>query len=209
MALSIATYAELQTAIANYLNRDDLTSIIPTFIANAEAQINRDVNHWRQETRTDISVSSQYYDLPADWRSAVRLSVSTAEGPVEIEQVSLSDITDMRTVSADTANTPRFYAIAGGSLEFYPTPSSTVTVSLVYRATIPALSDSNTSNWLLAHGPDVYLHGSLIDAYTYLHDDQRLQPTTALYTRAVQSLNADSKRAKFGGTGLRVRVNSY
>jgi hypothetical protein len=31
------TYAELKTAIANYLNRSDLTSDIDTFIDNVEA----------------------------------------------------------------------------------------------------------------------------------------------------------------------------
>ena len=35
------TYAELKTAIANYLNRSDLTSDIDTFIDNVEAELNR------------------------------------------------------------------------------------------------------------------------------------------------------------------------
>jgi hypothetical protein len=35
------TYSELKTAIANYLNRSDLTSDIDTFIDNVEAELNR------------------------------------------------------------------------------------------------------------------------------------------------------------------------
>ena len=39
--MAIGTYAELQTAVANWLDRDDLTDRIPEFIALAEAKMNR------------------------------------------------------------------------------------------------------------------------------------------------------------------------
>ena len=38
--MAIGTYAELQTAVANWLDRDDLTARIPEFIALAEAKMN-------------------------------------------------------------------------------------------------------------------------------------------------------------------------
>ena len=40
--MAITTYAELKSSIANWLNRDDLTSVIPDFISLTEAGINRD-----------------------------------------------------------------------------------------------------------------------------------------------------------------------
>ena len=43
--MALNTYTALKTSIADFLNRDDLTSVIPDFIALAEAQINRDVRH--------------------------------------------------------------------------------------------------------------------------------------------------------------------
>ena len=39
--MAIGTYSELQTAVANWLDRDDLTDRIPEFIALAEAKMNR------------------------------------------------------------------------------------------------------------------------------------------------------------------------
>jgi hypothetical protein len=39
--MAISTYAELQTAVANWLDRDDLTARIPEFITLAEAKIRR------------------------------------------------------------------------------------------------------------------------------------------------------------------------
>lgn len=73
--MSITTYAELQTAIADFLNRDDLTATIPTFIDLAEANFQRDVDHWRRETSTTTSVNSRYSALPSDFSSLVRLSL--------------------------------------------------------------------------------------------------------------------------------------
>jgi len=39
----ITTYAELQTSIATWLVRDDLTAIIPDFITLAESKFKRDI----------------------------------------------------------------------------------------------------------------------------------------------------------------------
>jgi hypothetical protein len=46
--MALTTYAELKTSIADFLNRDDLTSAIPDFITLAEADMQRRVKHWRQ-----------------------------------------------------------------------------------------------------------------------------------------------------------------
>ena len=51
--MAITTYAELQSSIADFLDRDDLTSVIPTFISLAEADMNRQIRHWRQEKRAN------------------------------------------------------------------------------------------------------------------------------------------------------------
>ena len=39
--MAITTYAELKTAVGDWLNRSDLDSVIPNFISLAEAQFNR------------------------------------------------------------------------------------------------------------------------------------------------------------------------
>ena len=39
--MAINTYSTLQTAVANWLDRDDLTDRIPEFVSLAEATFNR------------------------------------------------------------------------------------------------------------------------------------------------------------------------
>ena len=44
--MALTNYSELKSSIADFLNRDDLTSVIPTFISLAEAQFARDLRHY-------------------------------------------------------------------------------------------------------------------------------------------------------------------
>ena len=46
--MAIGTYAELKTAIANFLARDDLTDRIPEFISLAEARMSHRPESWIQ-----------------------------------------------------------------------------------------------------------------------------------------------------------------
>ena len=73
--MAITNYTNLQTTIADFLNRDDLTSVIPTFIQMAEAQINREIRHWKMEARVSgqQSAGDEYMQIPADWLETIRM----------------------------------------------------------------------------------------------------------------------------------------
>ncbi len=49
--MAITTYSELKTALGNWLNRDDLTAVIPDFISLAETDINRKLRHYKMIER--------------------------------------------------------------------------------------------------------------------------------------------------------------
>ena len=70
--MTINTYATLQTAVADFLNRADLTATVPTFIALAEAGIDRDLRHWKMENRSVAEINSQYSQVPTDWLDTIR-----------------------------------------------------------------------------------------------------------------------------------------
>jgi hypothetical protein len=116
---------------------------------------------------------------------------------------------DRRYRNADTTGKPHYYAITAGEIEVYPTPDGTYTAELYYYSRIPALSDSNTSNWVLEYFPDAYLYGALVHSTFYLKDDARVQGFAALYQSALDSINADSESSKFGGSGRRMRIRAY
>ena len=203
--MAITSYATLQTAVADFLNRDDLTSIIPTFIQLAEAQMNRDIRHWKMETRSSgqQSAGDQYMQIPADWLETIRFHV-TGGGTSPLDLISRAAMADKRQGANDTSGTPRYYCHADSQFELYPTPDATTNVELLYYAKIPALSAG--ANWLISEAPDVYLYGSLIHSAPYLQEDGRVAVWAQMYSAAVQRLNDASEKARYSGSGLTLKV---
>ena len=193
--MSITTYAELKTAIADFLNRDDLTAVIPTFISLAEAQIARDVRHWKQEKRVTTSVDERYENLPNDWLEIKLVALTTGK---MLQTVSMSEMAEMRAASG-TAATPRYVRLTADQIEFYPTPNAATDISMLYYARIPALSDTDTTNWLLTDAPDVLLYGALVHSAPYLADDARASIWGALYQAGVGKLNLESQKGQTAG----------
>jgi len=206
--MAITTYDELKSSIANWLNRDDLTAVIPDFISMAEANFNRSVRHWRMEKRSTAIANTQYTALPEDFIEPLRFSI-TSGTTTRLEMLSQAQMLDRRESSDNVANNSRFYAITDGSIELLPTPSSDQTLEMVYYSRPTALSDVNNSNWLLTYYPDAYLYGALVHSAPYLADDSRLQVWAALLQSAIDAINYDSDKAKHGGAGHRMKIRSF
>ena len=206
--MAITTYDELKTSIGNWLNRDDLAAVIPDFIMLAEHQMERAVRHYQMIERSSGDLDSQYSAVPADWLETIRFSI-TDNTTSKVEQTTASDLMDMRASGLNRAGQPKFYANLGNTFELYPTPDQTYAIELLYYQRIPALSASQTSNWLLSEAPDGYLYGSLLQAAPYLGEDERVAVWSNLYSTAISSLNAASEKARYSGSPLRMKLKSY
>lgn len=196
MAL-FATYADLKTSIANWLNRGDLTSRIPEFIRLAEAMFNRDIR-WRGMAVEDVvtdGITAQYEDLPADVLElrAIWFATDPVVRPVYRTPAVLED---WIAANPGAQGTPAQYTILGSRIKFDRVPTGAPVLHMESLAQIPALSDSQTSNALLEAHPDIYLNGSLMQAEPFLKNDERLPVWTALYQNAVQALHKADKRSQ-------------
>ena len=56
--MSLSTYSELKTSVANYLVRDDLTSVIPDFITLTENRLNRELRIRANVARAQTTTTS-------------------------------------------------------------------------------------------------------------------------------------------------------
>ena len=204
--MALDTFAGLKATIADYLNRDDLTTIIPSFISIAEAKFNRKIRVRQMVTRAEGQIETAFFAYPADWLSIKEFQLNT--NPItKLEYVTETYANELRSNQYISTGKPLFYTIVGSQLEFIPTPDATYSAELTYYAKIPALSDSNTSNWLLLYAPDLYLYGALIEATPYLKDDERLATWSQLYTNSLGDIEVADQRASASSTSV-VRARS-
>ena len=69
--MALVNYSDLKTSIADWLNRSDLTSVIPDFISLAEASFNKEIRNRKMIKRATATIDSQYSAVPADWLQTV------------------------------------------------------------------------------------------------------------------------------------------
>lgn len=207
--MAISTYAELQTAVANWLARDDLTSRIPEFIALAEAKFNRDLRCIQMEKRSTATINlassePEYLSLPLDFQVMRRVRVSSVEGKPRLEFLVGAQAEEFREAIANVVGRPKYFTVFGDELELIPTPDEAYIIEMVYRANIPALA-SNSTNWLLTLAPDAYLYGGLMESAPYIKEDARVQTWAQGYGYAIDGLNRLSMDKTYGSGPLVVR----
>jgi len=206
--MALTTYAELQTSIAEFLNRDDLTAKIPDFITLAEAQMNAELRHWRMEKRATASLDSQYTAVPLDFIQPVRFSIIGSQIS-SLSQTDSKTITDLRAANSNALGRPTEYTIIDGSIEVFPTPDTTYTLELLYYENLDALNNGNTSNWVLQYYPNAYLYGALLHSAPYLMEDQRINTWAQFYQKAIDDINAEAVNSKTAAAGRRIKIRSY
>ena len=191
------TYTELKDIIADELNRQDLTSVIPTFIRMCEASLNRDLRHWKMEKRASTTFNDRYHTLPTDWLETMRIHLDTGE------PLTMLSVDEMQTIRPKDGK-PTHYAHVAGEIELYPTPDDDYAGEIFYRSKLSGLEAEE--NFVSDDHIDIYVYGSLVHSAPYLQDDQRIAVWLSLYQQALNSANAQSQQAKYSGTGLKMKL---
>lgn len=198
---TITNYSTLQSAIGDYLNRADLTSQIPMFIQFVEADLNTRLRSREMVVRATTTNDEEFVELPPDFLQALNLQIVGGKTP--LRYVTLDEADQIKAAQIYTQVIA--YSIVDGAIELVPAPADNVQIEMVYYQQVPALSDVNTTNWLLSKSPDVYLYGALVHAAPFLMDDQRINTFASFYTQRVEALNLDSDRAVHSGSPLIAR----
>ena len=204
--MAISTYAELKTSIANWLDREDLTDIIPDFIALAETRHKRDFKIRRMETRVTANTINniEYYTLPDDY-VAMRNIKLNGDTKIPLEYLT-PEIMDRLQAGSQTG-CPKAYSIKGNDIQIRPIPDGVYEIEIAYYKTFTALSDSNTTNDMLTHHPDVYLYGALVEAEPYLMNDKRIDVWAGYYDRAKKDIIDSNERDRHSGTAPVTRID--
>jgi len=203
--MSFTTYAELQTSIAGYLARSDLTTQIPDFIRLAETRLRRDLRIRQMLTSTTITCTSgtATVSIPSNFLQVSDFVVAgNPVQPLAYESPALFS-RNSRTMDAGK---PKTYTVLASTFQLAPIPDSALTLTLIYSAAPDFLSTSNTSNTFLTVCPDLLLYASLLEAEPYLMNDARINTWGTMFDRAINGLTASDEQGQYSGVPLTIRA---
>ena len=192
-------YTTLQSTIADYLARTDLTNEIPEFIRLGEVRLSRDLR-LRQMLKVATALTTandSTVSLPADFLAMKDIHIVGAgtNPPQTIEFLSVSNF--FRNSKSATSGLPNFYTMLGAEFQFAPIPASALTLQMVYFYQPEYLSDTNPSNLWMAYTPDLLLYAALGEAEPYLMNDERLQTWASMYDRGVTALTKSDDDSEY------------
>lgn len=164
--MAITSYAELQTAMTNWLDRSDLSSRLPEFIVLFEAKINRKLRVRQQITTATLTVTAGSATLPTDYLEKKRLTWMGSQTR-ELDYVTPTFLSEVNQDSVSAS--PLYYTIEGSTIKVAPLDNTSL--ELLYAQKLPPLATTDP-NWLLTSHPDGYLFGSLAMSATFTEDAQ-------------------------------------
>ena len=204
--MAISNYSELKSAIADWLDRTDLTDSISDFITLAEARHKRDFKLRRMETRVTANTiaDTEYYTLPDQYVAMRNIQLNT-DPKTSLEYLTPEQMD--RIYAGSMKGKPRAYSIIGNDIQLRPIPDSAYEIEILYFKHFTALSDSAPTNEMLTNNPDIYLYGSLVEAEPYLQNDKRIQTWASFYDRAKKDIIDSNERDRHSGVAPTTRVD--
>lgn len=196
----LTTYTGMKAAVADLINRTDLTDAIPAFLALAEADMKRQLH--RTTARQQYTINAQSWTMPAeiDTLESLRFVTASPSSDLPIIIGTPETVAEFRALRGDTAGKPQTAFVVGRDVIFAPTPDTAYTLEATYVVALTALSGSVSTNAVLAEAPDAYLYGAAVHAAPYLGDDERIGLWQGLYQKAIDQLNAKRDREQYGAS---------
>jgi hypothetical protein len=200
--MALSNYSDLQTAVASWLHRADLTSIIPDLITLAEQRIfnggtyNDPVRISDMQTRDSGTIASQSIALPSGYLETLRLAVTTGGQNYALEYISPSEFSRYENQSGN----PQYFTVVNNAIK--TAPNGGLDYIHDYYKRFDPLATTST-NALLTSAPGVYLYGTLLEASPYLGNDPRIATWQQMFVEAVNGVNK-AERKRFQSNAMRV-----
>ena len=198
-------YTQLSDAIVAYTENtsSDFAAQIPTFVKQAEQRIYNTVQFpsLRKNVTGVTSTNNNYLSCPNDFLAVYSMAVIDGTGAYEyLLNKDVNFIRQAYPVPTDTG-IPKYYGLFGptvsgvtitNELSFIlgPTPDAVYNVELHYYY-YPESITTATTTWLGDNFDSVLFYGSLVEAATYMKQEQDL---VSLYNTKYQEALALAKR---------------
>lgn len=202
---TFTSYTTFASMVADYLNRQDLANIIPSFIQMAQERLTRDLRTRQMLAlaTTTITSTNGTIGLPTDFLEMKEMHL------IGNPQVTLEFQTPdqfFRNVVNSISGRPFYYTIIGNQFQLAPKPDTNYTVQMLYYYEPTFISATNASNIYLTNYPDALLYATLAQAEPYLKNDARVTTWTSLYESTIATILKNDDGGHHPNTPLTMRV---
>jgi hypothetical protein len=202
--MPFGNYTELQAAIADHLDRDDLTAQIPDFIYLAEISIAEklDLEQSLLVVTGNLVSGQDYVPLPADCFEPRSLQIDSPT-PSTPDIVGAAEWVRFRSVSPGFPALARVRGVT--QLALSPTPDGNYAYTLEYIAGVAHLSGTTATTPLLLTAPGALFYGSLLEAAPFIDGEARVPLWKSFFDDAVAGARRRMFRLRTSGGPLRQR----
>ena len=193
--MAIDSYSALQDFVTAHLTLDTTTvAQLPNLIQLAECELDRLLTTpWGEDVSYAYTIAgTQTIALPDSFQ---QMRTVLLDDDYPLEAVTLNTLYSQYPDSEQ--GKPQVYAISNGALVFGPIPDAIYTVTATFQAGITPLSDTNTSNWLLAAHPDAYVYATIHQVEIFLVNDERASNANIKLSQIINQINKAAIAYKF------------
>jgi len=206
--MTIATYGDLKSAVASWLNRANLTSQIPDFITMGCARIyfgsqeppfqTEPLRVRQMETDTTITINARSVALPTRFLRVRAFSLTDYLGGPALLPATPEYIRSNFTTQNATGR-PKYYSLEGENFTFGPAPDGTYAADLLYYEQPAALSSDSDTNALLTANPTIYLAAAMIEAFVYARNNEQAEFWHKKFVGAANAMQVSDDQDRYSG----------
>jgi len=204
--MAFTNYTSFVATVANYLARDDLSTVIPDFVELAQERLARElrVQEMLKVSTATTTAGDKNIAFPSDFLELREIHIDG--NPVYTLEYQTPD-KFFRNEKTHLSGVPTHFTMLGAEFQFAPVPDGTQTVQILYYAKPDFIDSSTASNVFLAYFPDVLLYATLAEAEPYLMNDERIAVWASMYDRAIANIRENDKGATFSSATLNVTTS--
>ncbi len=199
--MAITTYAELKTAVYNWMHRADLANYVDDIITIGEKWIFRNARTRDMEEPLSVSITSGAAAVPADY---VSLKNAYIDGtPAQPLSITSASVIFAKYPNRADSTKPLLVAAEGANFIFGPWGGSSYTIKGTYYKRLTVVSSS--ANALFTKNPDLYLFAALAETEPFLKNDGRVSLWTAKRDQILAQVNGEDQASR-SGDAMRIRA---
>lgn len=197
--MSITSYDTLIKQIEIWSHRDDIGTLVDTFLQLTEVEIysnpDKPLQLANKETyaTATTATNSRFLALPDDLNAQKKIEITIDGFNHKVIYTSPQNLKSQESMNG----IPCEFTISNNQIEFDKIPDQEYTITVLYSKQPLPLSKTNQTNEVLTKYPNIYLFGALTQMSIWAQDTQQEQKFSLYFLNAIEDANKREELIRF------------